>query len=122
MADQGIEIKMNVAPPKFGSKSLIGASVLRKEDDAFIRGKGCYTSDIRKEGMLEGFVVRSPVANGSFTIRSVEDAASAPGVHLVMTADDIAHLGTLTAVGMRPGPDGKTAPYRPIPVLAKDRV
>ncbi len=122
MADQRIEIKMNVAPPKFGSKSLIGASVLRKEDNAFIRGKGCYTSDIRKEGMLEGFVVRSPVANGSFTIGSLDEARAAPGVRLILTGEDIAHLGTLTAMGMRPGPDGEKAPYRPIPVLCADRV
>ncbi len=122
MADQRDEIKMNVAPPKFGAKSLIGAAVHRKEDDAFIRGKGCYTSDIRKPGMLESFVVRSPIANAAFRITSVEDARSAPGVHLVLTADDISHLGTLTAMGMQPGPDGTKAPYRPIPVLAADRV
>lgn len=113
---------MNVAPPKFGSKSLVGTSVLRKEDDAFIRGKGRYTSDIRIEGMLEGYVLRSPVANAAYTVTSIEEAKSAPGVRLVLTADDIEHLGTLTAMGMRPGPDGNTAPYRPIPVLAKGRV
>lgn len=113
---------MNVAPPKFGSKSLIGASVRRTEDEAFIRGKGRYTSDIRMDGMLQGYVVRSPVANASFTITSVDEARAAPGVQLVLTPDDVAHLGTLAAVGMRPGPDGETAPYRPIPVLAKDRV
>jgi carbon-monoxide dehydrogenase large subunit len=122
MADQENEIKMNVAPPKFGSKSLIGASLLRKEDNAFIRGRGCYTSDIRKEGMLEGFVVRSPVANAAYRVVSTEAASTAPGVHLVLTADDIADLGTLVAMGMRPGPDGKKPPYRPIPVLAKERV
>jgi carbon-monoxide dehydrogenase large subunit len=122
MADQGIEIKMNVAPPKFGAKSLIGASLRRKEDDAFLRGKGCYTSDIRKDGMLEGYVVRSPVANGTFAIGSLDEAKSVPGVHLVLTAADIDHLGTLVAMGMRPGPDGEKAPYRPIPVLAKERV
>ena len=122
MADGGVEIKMNVAPPKFGSKSLIGASVHRKEDDAFIRGKGRYTSDIRIDGMLEAYVLRSPIANAAYKVSSVDEAKNAPGVHLVLTAEDIADLGTLTAVGMRPGPDGKTAPFRPIPVLAKDRV
>ena len=113
---------MNVAPPKFGAKSFIGASPLRKEDNAFVRGKGCYTSDIRKEGMLEGFVVRSPVANAAYRIVSTEAARSAPGVHLVLTADDITHLGTLVAQGMLPDPDGKLRPYRPVPVLAKERV
>ena len=122
MADQGIEIKMNVAPPKFGAKSLIGAALRRKEDDAFLRGKGCYTSDIRKPSMLEGHVVRAPIANGTFTIGALDDAKAAPGVRLILTAEDISHLGTLTAMGMRAGPDGKKAPYRPIPVLARDRV
>ena len=113
---------MNVAPPKFGSKSLVGAPVLRKEDDAFIQGKGCYTSDIRKEGMLESHVVRSPVASGGFTMGSLDEARAAPGVRLILTADDLTHLNPLPAIGMRKGPDGKTAPYRRVPVLCKDRV
>ncbi|WP_421859462.1 xanthine dehydrogenase family protein molybdopterin-binding subunit [Oricola sp.] len=113
---------MNVAPPKFGSKSLVGASVERKEDDAFIQGQGCYTSDVRKDGMLESYVVRSPVANGRFSIGSLDDARAAPGVRLILTAGDVAHLNPLPSFGIRKDPDGNTPPYRRIPVLCSERV
>ncbi len=44
---------------KFG----VGASVLRKEDDRFLRGKGQYVGDVRIAGMREVAFVRSPVAH-----------------------------------------------------------
>jgi aerobic carbon-monoxide dehydrogenase large subunit len=109
---------MNVMTRKFG----MGASVLRKEDDAFITGKGRYTDDITPEGTLHAYVLRSPIANGSFRIGSVESAKAAPGVHLVLTADDIAHLGDLKTGGMQKQPDGSRAPSRDIPILCRDRV
>lgn len=109
---------MTVTTPKFG----MGASVLRKEDKTFIRGMGRFTDDINPKGVLHGYVLRSPVANGSFTINSVEDAKSAPGVHLVLTGADLAHLGDLKSGVMRPQPDGTVAPTRDIPILCRDSV
>ncbi len=109
---------MNVMTPKFG----MGASVLRKEDDAFITGKGRYTDDIAPEGTLHAYVLRSPIANGAFRIGSVEAARTAPGVHLVLTAADIAHLGDLKTGAMQKQPDGSRAPSRDIPILCRDRV
>ncbi len=41
----------------------IGASVLRKEDDRFLRGRGQYVADVRMPGMREVAFVRSPVAH-----------------------------------------------------------
>jgi carbon-monoxide dehydrogenase large subunit len=41
----------------------IGASVLRKEDDRFLRGRGQYVADFRLAGMQEVAFVRSPVAH-----------------------------------------------------------
>lgn len=109
---------MNVMTPKFG----MGASVLRKEDDAFIIGKGRYTDDIPAEGVLHGHVLRSPVASGSFRIESVEAARQAEGVRLVLTGADIAHLGDLKSGAMQKQPDGTRAPTRDIPILCRDRV
>ena len=61
---------MTVLTPKFG----MGASVLRKEDDAFITGRGRYTDDVPAEGALHGYVLRSPAARARFTIGSTEAA------------------------------------------------
>lgn len=41
----------------------IGASVPRKEDDRFLRGRGQYVADFRLAGMREVAFVRSPVAH-----------------------------------------------------------
>jgi carbon-monoxide dehydrogenase large subunit len=109
---------MTVVTPKFG----MGASVLRLEDQAFITGQGRYTDDIAPAGLLHGYVLRSPVAKGTFTISSVEQAKAAPGVHLVLTGEDIAHLGALRSGAMQRQPDRSFAPTRDIPILCRDRV
>jgi carbon-monoxide dehydrogenase large subunit len=109
---------MTVVTPKFG----MGASVLRLEDQAFITGQGRYTDDIAPEGLLHGYVLRSPVAKASFTIGSTEAAASAPGVHLVLTGADLTHLADLRSGVMQKQPDGTRAPTRDIPILCRDRV
>ncbi len=109
---------MNVMTPKFG----MGASVLRKEDDVFVTGRGRYTDDITPEGTLHGHVLRSPVAKGTFKIESVEAALEAPGVHLVLTGSDIGHLKDLASGVMQKQPDGSKAPTRDIPILCRDRV
>lgn len=109
---------MTVITPKFG----VGASVLRLEDTAFITGRGRYTDDLTREGMLHGYVLRSPVAKGTFTINSTEAAREAEGVHLVLTGADVAHLGDIKSTLMMPQPDGTKAPTRDIPILCRDRV
>ncbi|WP_442578488.1 xanthine dehydrogenase family protein molybdopterin-binding subunit [Mesorhizobium sp. ASY16-5R] len=109
---------MTVFTPKFG----MGAPVKRLEDQSFITGKGRYTDDISPPGVLHGFVLRSPVAKGSFRIASTEAARAAPGVHLVLTGEDTAKLGALKSMVMQTQPDGKRAPTRDIPILCRDRV
>src|SRR5690554_5182966 len=109
---------MNVIAPKFG----MGASVTRVEDDAFTTGGGRYTDDISPDGVLHGYVLRSTVAKGRFTIGPLDEARAAAGVHLVLTAAEIAHLGDLRSGAMQKQPDGSRAPTRDIPVLCRDRV
>jgi carbon-monoxide dehydrogenase large subunit len=109
---------MNVMTPKFG----MGASMRRLEDDNFITGRGRYTDDIAPEGLLHGYVLRSPAANGAFRLVSTDAAKEAPGVHLVLTAADVAHLRDLKSGVMQKQPDGTRAPTRDIPILCRDRV
>jgi carbon-monoxide dehydrogenase large subunit len=42
----------------------IGASLLRKEDDRFMHGRGEYVGNIRMVGMVDVAFVRSPIAHG----------------------------------------------------------
>ncbi|HUN94697.1 MAG TPA: xanthine dehydrogenase family protein molybdopterin-binding subunit [Bradyrhizobium sp.] len=78
------------APVKFG----VGQSVLRKEDDALIRGKGRYTDDHAPSAAMHALVLRSPHAHATFTI-DVSRARSLPGVGVILTADDVKELGGL---------------------------
>lgn len=109
---------MNIVTPKFG----VGASALRKEDDALVRGRGRYTDDFNRPNQLYGYVVRSPYAAADFTINSVDDALSGDGVHLVMTAADVAELGDIHCHAQVKQPGGAKHELRETPILCRERV
>ena len=102
------------APIKFG----VGQSVLRKEDDALIRGKGRYTDDLAPQASLHALVVRSPHAHATFTLDATK-ARALPGVALILTADDISDLGGLPCLF-----NFEVDPFSgpPYPILAKGEV
>lgn len=102
------------APIKFG----VGQSVLRKEDDALIRGKGRYTDDYAPQAALRCMVLRSPHAHAKYTI-DVSRARGLPGVALILTAEDVKDLGNLPCL-FNLETDPFTGP--PYPILAKDEV
>ncbi len=102
------------APIKFG----VGQSVLRKEDDALIRGKGRYTDDHSPAPALHALMLRSPHAHAKFTI-DVTRARGMPGVALILTAAEVADLGDLPCL-FNLETDPFTGP--PYPILARDEV
>jgi carbon-monoxide dehydrogenase large subunit len=102
-----------MAPIKFG----VGQSVLRKEDDALIRGKGRYTDD-HAPATLHALVLRSPHAHAKFTIDATR-ARGLPGVATILTADDVKDLGSLPCL-FNLEVDPFTGP--PYPILAAGEV
>ena len=103
-----------MAPIKFG----VGQSVLRKEDDALIRGKGRYTDDFAPQPSLHALVLRSPHAHAKFTINATR-ARGLPGVAAVLTAEDVGDLGDLPCLfNLEVNPF--TGP--PYPILPRDEV
>src|SRR3954452_23283914 len=101
-------------PMKFG----VGQSVLRKEDDALIRGKGRYTDDHAPSASMHAVVLRSPHAHANFTI-DVSRASGLPGVAAILTADDVGGLGDLPCLfNLEVNPF--TGP--PYPILARGEV
>ncbi len=74
----------------------IGRSVRRREDEALIRGQGCYTADIVLENALQVHFSRSMSAHGRLVAVDVEAAIEAAGVRAVFVGTDVAHLGDLT--------------------------
>jgi carbon-monoxide dehydrogenase large subunit len=107
---------MNMA--KFG----VGQPLRRVEDGRLLTGGGRYTDDYAPEGTLRAVVLRSPYAHATFAITDVEAARSMPGVHLVLTAADVAHLGDVPCLAPMPNSDGTQNHVAHIPVLARDTV
>ncbi|NBV62159.1 MAG: xanthine dehydrogenase family protein molybdopterin-binding subunit, partial [Rhodobacteraceae bacterium] len=105
---------------KFGKSQ----SVKRVEDIRFLTGQGQYVDDIAPAEALVGYVFRSPMAHGTISMLDASEARTAPGVHLVLTADDLKANGVTegmvaTVVKNSDGTDG-AAPRRPL--LAEGRV
>ncbi|MEM9029119.1 MAG: xanthine dehydrogenase family protein molybdopterin-binding subunit [Pseudomonadota bacterium] len=63
----------------------IGESVLRVEDDRFLRGAGQYIDDLTPTNVAHAALLRSPMAHAKITHLDVAGARSAPGVLLIVT-------------------------------------
>ncbi len=98
---------------KFG----VGQSVKRVEDVRLLTGKGNFTDDLQRDGMLYGVTLRSPY--GHAEIRSIDTAAAlaVPGVVAVYTHDDVADYGPIPCLVPLSGPL-----HTPRILLARDRV
>jgi len=80
------------------SEGLFGARVPRVEDPALLTGKGRFGDDIHLPNMLHACFVRSTFAHA--LIRSIDtaEAIAMPGVHAVLTLDDLRPLLTAARV------------------------
>lgn len=81
------------------TKQGVGASLLRKEDDRFLRGRGQYVADIRLPGMKDVAFVRSPLAHARVGEIRVPEAFRGR----VFTAADIKDVKPIVAVSGIPG-------------------
>ena len=91
----------------------IGASVLRKEDDRFLRGRGQYVGDFRVTGTREVAFVRSPVAHARLKHIHIPEEFKT----VVFTAKDL--------IGIKPiisAPPLKGFKYSVEPILATDKL
>ena len=80
------------------TKQGVGARVLRKEDDRFMRGRGEFVADLRFAGMLDVAFVRSPLAHGRIRSISVPPEHG----HTVFKAADLDGVKPIRAVsGLR---------------------
>ena len=74
---------------RFGS----GKSVQRVEDDALLRGEGCFADNIPAAGQLYACFVRSPHPHARITRIDANVAAAMPGVAGIFTGRDLARAG-----------------------------
>ena len=104
---------------KFGQ-----AQPVRREDMRFLTGTGGYVDDTAPEGALTAWFLRADVAHADILSLDVAAARRAPGVHLVLTADDLVAAGV--TLGMRfetvENRDGSMGAAPERPVLARGRI
>ena len=91
----------------------VGASVKRKEDDRFLRGRGQYVGDIRLAGMKDVAFVRSPLAHAKLSAVRIPEESRGKA----FTAADLVGVKPIVAVS---GLAGFKASEQP--VLASQKV
>jgi CO/xanthine dehydrogenase Mo-binding subunit len=88
----------------------VGKTVRRVDGIPKVTGEFAYSSDLFAAGMLWGHTLRSPHAHARIAAIDVSEAVSMPGVHTVLTHDDV------------PGQKRYGLEFPDQPVLAIDRV
>jgi len=71
---------------------LIGARIPRLEDEALLRGRGRFVDDLAAAGLLHAAFARSPHPHALIRGIATAAAAAVPGVHAVLTLDDLAPM------------------------------
>ncbi len=84
-------------------------TLVRVDGEGKVSGNARYAADIQLSGLLVGQTLRSSVPHGLITSLDVSRAQEIPGVHAVLTAQDIPRV--LVGNGIQD-----------IPLLALDRV
>jgi aerobic carbon-monoxide dehydrogenase large subunit len=101
-----------------GTNRYIGSPVERIEDLRFLRGRGEFVGDLRRDGMLHAAILRSPIAHGKIRRVDATAALAVPGVCAVITA---AEIGAVPHIPLRLLPLPGTERFLQ-PVIAAERV
>jgi carbon-monoxide dehydrogenase large subunit len=94
----------------------------RVEDDALIRGRGKFVDDIEKQGVGHAVFVRSPHAHARIVSISTEAAAKTKGVIGILTATDMAGIGSISRHPPIAGRGGSKIAFSHRPALADKKV
>jgi selenium-dependent xanthine dehydrogenase len=82
-----------VEPPNLGlserPQTVVGRIQARPEAVAKVNGRAIFSDDLKFDGMLSGRAKRAGVPHGRVVRVNVEKARALPGVHVVLTAEDI---------------------------------
>ncbi len=70
-------------------KGVIGTSLPRKEDVPLLTGAARFAGDVQRPGMLHAHILRSPFAHARLLSLNAGPALELPGVHAVLTQEDL---------------------------------
>lgn len=106
------------------TRTGIGKSVLRVEDERFLTGRGRYLDDIQFDGQALAHLVRSPYPHADIVSIDRTEAEKAPGVLAVITGADLAAegIGAIPCSLRVQNRDGTWSDPPPRPLLAESTV
>lgn len=100
------------------SSAVFGSTVLRREDERLVAGRGQYTDDVTLPGMLYAAMVRSPHAHARIRQIDTSEAEKLRGLVKIYTGKDVVGINLPTA-WIPPDSNLKMVQH---PALAQDRV
>lgn len=76
-------------PEGYPRKQIVGKPEIKVDAEKLVRGKPAFTDDVHMEGMLYGALLTSPHAHAIIKKIDTQKARALPGVHAVLTYQDI---------------------------------
>jgi carbon-monoxide dehydrogenase large subunit len=114
---------MTISATQVGSKAVrnayVGSPVKRLEDLRLLPGRGRFVDDITLPNLLHAAILRSSLAHGHLLSVDTEAAKTMPGIHAVITADDLG--SEIPNVPLRLMPMAELEPFAQ-PVIARSKV
>lgn len=80
------------SPQGYPVKQVVGKPEIKVDAEKLARGKPVFTDDVHMEGMLYGALLTSPHAHAMIKKIDTQKARSLPGVHVVLTHQDIPRI------------------------------
>lgn len=103
--------------PRQGGYASVGKSVAKTEGLGLLTGRARYTDDFPVAGLLHGRIKRSPHAHAIIKKIDASEALALPGVHCVLTHEDVPRVPFSTAGQNCPEP----SPYDAVMLDSKVR-
>lgn len=79
-------------PPSMGRTLVIGKPEIKVDAQKLAQGRPVFTDDFRLEGMLYGALLTSPYAHAHIKHIDASRARALPGVHAVLTHEDLPRI------------------------------
>ncbi|MBN1178990.1 MAG: molybdopterin-dependent oxidoreductase [Anaerolineae bacterium] len=93
-----------VTPPEMEPLAVVGKGVDKVDGVKLVTGRPAFTDDERPAGMLYGALLTSPHAHARITRIDASKARALPGVHAVLTHEDVPRIKYSTGGQSHPQP------------------
>jgi putative selenate reductase molybdopterin-binding subunit len=81
-----------LTPPEMAETRVVGKPQVKVDAEKLVRGRPVFTDDVQPEGMLYGALLTSPHAHARIRRIETSQAQALPGVHAVLTYEDLPRI------------------------------